>query len=34
MVNINIIEQVGKGKATFYVLSGRLPDQLNESEMP
>ena len=26
MVNRNIIEPVGKAKATYYVLSGRLPD--------
>ncbi|MCK5593834.1 MAG: putative DNA binding domain-containing protein [Candidatus Aenigmarchaeota archaeon] len=26
MVNINIIMPIGKGKATYYVLSGRLPD--------
>lgn len=26
MVNKNIIKQIGRGKATFYILSGRLPD--------
>ncbi|RLJ00338.1 MAG: hypothetical protein DRP06_02100 [Candidatus Aenigmatarchaeota archaeon] len=26
MVNKKIIKQIGKGKATFYILSGRLPD--------